>query len=115
MRTIVTSSAFALAVLILAAGGAAPDTSLARVENLGTATEATPGLEAIFGPGTATPSPAAKPPREVCPGEFDISRLAGWNECTLAACNQWCIEEGASYSAFELWIAWGICACKCCP
>ena len=94
MRRILTPLVFALAMTVLAVGGAAAESPLFSNQD---------------------PVPAAKPPKEVCPGEFDISRLANWEECTLAACNQWCIEEGASYSAFEVWIAWGICACKCCP
>ena len=94
MRRIIVPLAFTFAMLALAAGGAAAEPPLFQTQ------------DPIF---------AAKPPREVCPGEFDISRLANWEECTLAACNQWCIEEGARYSAFEVWISWGICACKCCP
>ena len=94
MRRILIPLAFAFAMLVLAAGVEAAETPLFQVQG---------------------PVPAAKPPREVCPGEFDISRLASWEECSLDACNQWCVEEGARYSAYEVWISWGICGCKCCP
>lgn len=94
MRRIIPLLAFTLAMLVLSGSAVAAETPLFQNQD---------------------PISAAKPPREVCPGEFDISRLANYDECTLAACNQWCVEEGASYAAFEVWISWGICACKCCP
>jgi hypothetical protein len=81
------------------------------------APELVPIVEAALGvaPGAEvmTPVPAAKPPED-CPGELDTSRLATFEECTLAACNQWCIEDGGSFAVFEVWILPGICACKCC-
>jgi hypothetical protein len=95
-------------ILALALGGAAADTPTPDLP--------APDLAAILGTDATAPVLKAKPPRgETCPGAFDISRLADIYACTPEACNQWCVEDGGSYSIAEVWISWGICACKCCP
>lgn len=134
MRRLAVLSLLALLTPAFAYAGGAETSSAGTEEPM---TEPAPRIEvegadetmALAGETTAfvhptaenfTPVPAKKgpPSEETCPGEFNISRSSSYYDCTLEACNQWCVEEGASYAASHAWFALasgGLCACTCCP
>ena len=121
MKRLVVLSVLTLAMFFLAFDTAAAARPPRCSCPANTVAAATPELAPVFAadlavePGAVpmTSVPAARPPED-CPGEFDTSRLANFEDCTLAACNQWCIEDGGNFAVFEIWILPGICACKCC-